>query len=66
MLLQNIKYIQQIYRHFIKVIDYASFIDVEKAEQTLYINCLRAGRIVFDTNANKGEQVLLKLASPFI
>jgi FkbM family methyltransferase len=51
--------IKQIYRHYFKAAKNALPSDVERAEQTFYINYLREGMTVFDVGANVGEISLL-------
>jgi FkbM family methyltransferase len=50
--------IKHLYRHYTSS-RHASPIDVERAEQTFYINYLREGMTVFDVGANIGELSLL-------
>lgn len=54
-----LKPIQHIYRRWLKSKPYASPNEVEKAEQTFYINYIQEGMTVFDVGANIGEISLL-------
>ncbi len=56
---QLLKPLKKIYRYCLKSANYASPIQVERAEQTFYINYLREGMTVFDVGANVGEISLL-------
>lgn len=51
--------IRRLYRHYFIAPQYSSPIEVEKAEQTFYINYLHPGMTVFDIGANIGEMSLL-------
>ncbi len=54
-----LKMIKNIYMHCLQYSSYATYTEVERAEQMFYLKYLREGMTVFDVGANIGELSLL-------